>query len=87
LIVLASGLTLLTAYVGSYYYLSRRGMQEAKLYGMRGFLYAPAEEVFATQDLSRHHALARLYGPLNSVDQALFGSEGPVCCIMWGLSK
>ena len=62
-------------------------MREAKIYGMKGFLYAPAEEVFAEKDLSRHYALARLYAPLNWVDQTLLGSEGPVRGITWGLSK
>jgi hypothetical protein len=80
-------LGLFTAYVGSYYHLSRRGMQQARLYGMKGFLYEPAEEVFAKQDLSRHHTLARLYAPLNWLDQTLLGADGPVAGFTWGLSK
>jgi hypothetical protein len=62
-------------------------MREARDYGMKGFLYVPAEEAFAAQDLSRHAALARLYAPLNWVDQTLLGSDGPVRGITWGLSK
>jgi hypothetical protein len=62
-------------------------MREAKVYGMKGFLYQPAKEVFATQDLSRHAALARLYAPLNWLDRTLLGAEGPVGGITWGLSK
>jgi hypothetical protein len=84
---LAVLLALFTIYVGSYYHLSRRGMREAKVYSMHGFLYEPAEVVFAKKDLSRHHALATLYAPLNIVDQAVFGADGPVRDIMWGLSK
>ena len=54
---------------------------------MRGFLYVPVEEAFTKQDLSRHHALARFYAPLNWIDQELFGADGPVICILFGLSK
>jgi hypothetical protein len=79
--------TLLGLYVGSYYHLSRRGMQEAKQYNMRGFLYVPAGEVFETQDLSGHYFRMRLYAPVNWLDRTLFGSEGPVVCILFGLSK
>jgi hypothetical protein len=86
-LALAAVLLLLAAYVGSYYHLSRRGMHEAREYNMKGFLYVPAEEVFVSRDLSRHHALARLYEPLNLIDQSLFGADGPVGGITWGLSK
>jgi hypothetical protein len=78
---------LFAAYVGSYYHLSRRGMREAKAYGMSGFFYAPAEEVIQTRDLSQHYARARLFAPLNCVDRFLFGAQGPVRCVLWGLSK
>lgn len=87
LLAIVAVLTLFAAYVGSYHHLSRRGMREAKAYGMKGFLYEPAEEVFAKQDLSRHHALAWLYAPLNCVDQEVFGADGPVRGITWGFSK
>jgi hypothetical protein len=86
-LVWAIGLALFAAYVGSYYHLSRQGMREAKLYGMKGFLYVPVAEALAEKDLSRHHALARFYAPLNWVDQALFGSDGPGRGFTWGLSK
>jgi hypothetical protein len=78
---------LLGAYVGSYYHLSRRGMREAKEYNMKGFLYAPANEVFETRDLSGHYFRMRLYAPLNWLDRTLFGGHGPVRHITWGLSK
>ena len=80
-------LGLLLHYVGSYYWLSRRGMEEARACNMCGFLYVPMEEVLQTQDLSRHHRRAMLYAPLNHVDQKLFGAQGPVRCILWGLSR
>jgi hypothetical protein len=78
---------LLVPYVGSYYHLSRRGMREAKEYNMKGFLYVPANEVFETGDLSEHDFRMRLYAPLNWLDRTLFGGDGPVGGITWGLSK
>jgi hypothetical protein len=74
------------AYVGSYYRLSRRGVQEAAEYGYSGFLYIPFEEARACEDLSRHHALARVYVPLNWIDRNLFGGPWPMLCIMWRVS-
>ena len=79
--------SLLVPYAGSYYYLSRRGMREARAYNMVGFLYVPADEVFATRDLSRHDFLMQLYAPLNWLDRTLFGGGAPVRGITWGFSK
>jgi len=87
LLALVVGLLLLVPYVGTYYHLSRRGMQEARAYHLAGFLYVPADEVFATRDLSRHSFRVRLYAPLNWLDRTLFGGDGPVRGITWGLSK
>ncbi len=78
---------LLILYVGSYYHLSRRGMEEAKLCSMRGFLYVPVAEACAKQDLSEHYFRMRLYAPLNWLDHTLFGSDEPGRCLLWGLSK
>lgn len=86
-LALAAALLLLAAYVGSYYHLSRRGMREARAYNMKGFLYVPAEEAFTSRDLSRHYTLARLYEPLNLIDQTLLGADGPVRGITWGLAR
>jgi hypothetical protein len=69
-------------YVGSYYRLSRQGMREAAEYGMPGFLYVPFQEASAVEDLSRHHALAAVYAPLNWLDRCIFGAPGPTTCIM-----
>jgi hypothetical protein len=77
---------LLLAYIGSYHRLSRRGMREAPEYGISGFLYVPVAEAAASEDLSRHHALAIFYAPLNWIDRAAFGAPGPCDCIMWRLS-
>jgi hypothetical protein len=78
---------LLAAYVGSYTYLVRRGVREARIFHMAGFLYVPAEEAFASKDLSSHYFRMGLYAPLNWVDRTLFGGMGPVRGITWGLSK
>ncbi len=87
LLLLAVGLALGVAYVGSYGHLSRRGMREAERYGMKGFLYISVKEACEKKDLSRHHALAVLYTPLNWVDRTLLGAAGPGCGFTWGLSK
>ncbi len=87
-LVLVGGLAvLLSMYGGSYYRLSRRGLREAKGYGMAGFLYVPCEEAFQSRDLSRHYRLATFYAPANWVDVVVFNGEGPVRGITWGLSK
>lgn len=80
-------LSMMLAYVGSYYRLSRRGMDEAKREGMdmEGFLYVSIEEAAATEDLSQHHRRARFYAPLNFVDRALFGGDWPIRGILWRL--
>jgi len=76
---------LLFSYVGSYYRLSRRGMREAAEFQIKGFLYAPANDVFASHDLSTHHRLAVFFAPANSIDRGLFGADGPTKGIMFEL--
>ncbi|MFL5240767.1 MAG: hypothetical protein ACJ8FY_01550 [Gemmataceae bacterium] len=82
---------LLVVYVATYLQLSRRGMREAKVYGMAGFLYVPVDEVIEPEDLhyslSRHYTRSRLYTPINELDQLLFGARGPVRGMTFGLSK
>jgi hypothetical protein len=75
-----------SAYVGSYYRLSRRGVKEASQYGMDGFLYVPWNEVERSGDLTRHYKLARLYAPANWVNCQFFGGAGPIQGITWRLS-
>ena len=79
--------SLLCAYVGSYYRLSRRGMREEQAAGLAGFLYIPVDEVAATHDLTAHHRLTIFYAPLNLLDCEVFGGERPVGSIMWDLSR
>jgi hypothetical protein len=74
---------LLLAYVGSYAYVSRRGMREFDKYDMEGFLYVPLEEVNATHDLSQHELRASFYAPLNWLDRQCFGGEPPTLCILF----
>ncbi len=78
--------SLVAAYVGSYCRLSRRGMHEAKTYGLEGFLYVPADEVVASHDLTRHHAFMVFYAPLNWLDREFFGGISPTGSIMWDLN-
>lgn len=84
--LLVAALSITIAYVGLYYYLSRRGMHEAPIYGLDGFLYVPFEQARRTEDLSRHHWLALFFAPLNWADRSLTGAEGPTTCILWHLS-
>ena len=87
LIAFAVVLALGGSYVGTYYQLSRCGMQEAKALNMKGFLYIPVQEAIGEEALSRHYALAQLYAPVNAIDQALTGADEPVRCMLFGLSK
>ncbi|WP_165243847.1 hypothetical protein [Paludisphaera soli] len=74
------------AYTGTYHRLSRRGMQEAREFGLPGFLYVPFREAADSEDLTRQQLLAILYAPLNWMDRAFFDAPGPVVCVMWRLS-
>lgn len=77
---------LFVVYVGSYYVLSRRGMQEAPSVGLDGyFLYVPFSQAQASHDLTRHRRLAAVYAPLNALDQAWFQGDRPAGHIMWTL--
>lgn len=77
---------LVATYIGSYVYLSRRGLHEAAKYGMDGFLYVPLDEAVQSKDLSRHQYLKLLYMPLNVIDHAVLGTNEPVTCMMFDLS-
>lgn len=81
-------------YLGCYYHLSRRGIQEAKKYGSPGFLYIPWDDLIGIQDdkildqsLSKHSIRVQIFAPLNFIDRKLFQTMGPVRGIMFGLSK
>jgi hypothetical protein len=76
----------MVVYVSSYFYLSRRGIAEAEAYGMDGFLYVPAAEVFATEDLSGHYRRCRIYAPINWIDKNVFGGPSPIVGIIFHLS-
>jgi len=72
----------LTAYFGSHYRLSRRGIREAPEFGIVGFLYVPVQIVTEDRGLSTHYALMILYAPLNWLDHKIFGAPGPTICLM-----
>ena len=78
--------SIFVAYGTVYYQISRRGMAEAKNYGLTAFLYVPADEVFASEDLSTHHRIAIVFAPANWIDQLIFGGPPPVVSIMFRLS-
>jgi hypothetical protein len=86
LIILVALSSLPLAYVGSYYRLSRRGIQEGQEYGIDGFLFVPFVEAAASQSLTRHYALATFYAPLNWIDRMIFGAPTPWINITWRLS-
>ena len=65
---------ILSAYVGSYYRLSRRGMRDAERYHGICFMYVPLE-AFGTsdRDTEAHYRMQDFYDPLNWIDVHLFG--------------
>ena len=71
---------------GAYYRLSRRGMEEAAVYGLSGFFYVSADEVMATEDLSTQRRWCLFFAPANWVDQCVFGGPPPIQDIMFRLS-
>lgn len=85
LLVVVTVASLFCAYVGSYRWLRRRGMEEVLTWDKDpvGFLYVSWDEASATRDLTRHHRLARFYWPLNQIDNRLFGTPGPIRGATW----
>ncbi len=84
---IVSGLCLLTAYVGTYYHLSRRGVAEGAEYEFgNSFLYTPLEETCRTEDLTRHRILSFVYAPANWIDRVLFGGPEPATNIVFRLA-
>jgi hypothetical protein len=80
LVVAVTGV--LTAYVVTYYRLSRRGMREAAELEMPGFVYVSAEDTTEKSALSIHTAFMVFYAPLNWLDRKLLGTPGPTICFM-----
>jgi hypothetical protein len=76
--VLAALLACASAYVGSYYRLSRRGIAEAAAHEADGFLYVSWDSVMATEDLTTHNVLYVIYWPLNWIDGKFFGGKSPM---------
>ncbi len=81
-------LTLLSvtmAYAGAYYRLSRRGIEDAAVYGLSGFFYVSADEVMASEDLTTQRRWCLFFAPANWVDQLVFGGPQPIENIMFHL--
>lgn len=68
---------LITSYMGTYFWLTRRDQAKLDEYGIRGVLYVPFDEVMRTKDLSRHYRRAIIFAPANWLDQNLLGGDGP----------
>ena len=72
----------LTAYTGSYYFLSRRGMEEMSV-GAQGWAYVPYDvllrEMYQGRDTSmkKHLLYERVYRPLSWLDNRVFGNPTP----------
>ncbi len=66
------------AYTGTYYRLSRRGIEEAAKYELKGFFYIPIDEAIASEDWSAHRRLGIFFAPANAIDQLIFGGPVPI---------
>jgi hypothetical protein len=66
--------SILFAYVGSYYRVSRRGMEESRQYRGKAFMYVPIDEfVSSDRAMTMHCRMQRLYYPANFIDVRIFG--------------
>lgn len=83
----AAVVVFLLIYVGSYYYLSRRGLAETEAsMGLKSVFYARIDGGITNANLVQHSVLAWVFAPLNWVDHQLFGTPGPPSCILTELS-
>jgi hypothetical protein len=74
---------LVFSYVGSYYHLSRRGMDDASRYGAPQFLYAPYHgDPVLNEEIECHYARMKWYAPLNWLDRTLLNGPSPRCCFI-----
>jgi hypothetical protein len=74
------------AYLGSYYRLSRRGMDEAAAFGCDGsFFYISFDEAvrIGNQANALHQARRSWYAPLNWIDRKIYGAPAPEVRIMF----
>ena len=86
IVVLAFSIALVL-YVGSYYYLSRKGMREAAAMHMEGcFFYTRLDEIPDKKNLAVHFFCVPLFAPINWIDRTFFGGPSPPMCVMFDLS-
>ena len=90
-LLLVAFVALLSAYVGSYYRISRRGIDEA---GPDNYwMYVSQSDVRTDLDndrwefLDRHYFYRRVYAPACWVDQTVFGTPQPVRGGTWKLTQ
>ena len=84
--VAAITVTGISAYVATYYHLSRRGLEEKADFDMEGFLYTPLAEASATHDLTLHYQLRTFFAPANYIDRHMFGGPQSISGITWSLT-
>jgi hypothetical protein len=73
-----TAVAVLTAYVGVYAHLSRRGQAEARAADYPAFFYVPLSELGPDgAGLERHHRRAAWFAPANSIDRSVFGGLRP----------
>ena len=76
--VMITLLSIVVAYAGAYYRLSRRGIEEAARYDLKGFFYISIDEAMASEDWSTHFRLGIFFAPANVIDQYIFGGPAPI---------
>jgi hypothetical protein len=78
-------LLLLTLYVGSYLYLSRKGIAECDALGYTGLYFSPPVRGREWEDWN--FRCVWFYWPLIKVDRWLGTGREPGCVPLWGLEK
>ena len=72
-------LSIVLAYVGSYYRLRQSDIRDRALYGVPGFTYTPVSECcskdreVSDRAIAKHQRLIFWYLPLNWIDRNVFG--------------
>jgi hypothetical protein len=73
MMIMVALLSPVCAYIGSYYRLSRRSMDEP--YSLPTILYVSHDEFLTRDGRVRHYTRATMYSPLNWLDRTIFGTR------------
>jgi hypothetical protein len=79
-------LTLLFAYITSYWYFSRQWLVVDSIIGTESVLYTSNDGDLTPNDWMQHSVLSILYAPLNWLDHQVLGTPHPPRCVMFDLS-